>query len=187
MRRLPSPFAVGVLVAIVCLAALMAAPPTTAMAALMHGRMLGVHLALELFAIIVAALVVAISCHDIEGLHNPQASVMAGGFTIVVVLDLMHALTYEGMPSFITPSGTERAIFFWLAGRTFEVATLGLIAWGGWHAVRLGPAMLAALVISLALVLLGSFGLDLLPTTFVQGLGVTAFKAACACWPCPAC
>jgi PAS domain S-box-containing protein len=177
MRRSLWPFAAGVLIAIVCLLALMAAPPTTAMSALVHGRMLGVHLALELFAIIIASLAVAISCHDVEGFSNPQASVMAGGFTIVVVADLLHALTYEGMPQFITSSSTERAIFFWLAGRTVEVLTLGVIAWGGWRQLRRGPALAGAAVISLGLVALGSYGLAWLPVTFVPGQGVTAFKA----------
>jgi PAS domain S-box-containing protein len=178
MRRAVPPFATAVLVAMACLAALMAAPPDTAMSSLVQGRMLGVHLVLELFAVVVAALVVAVSWNDFDGLGNPQASVMAGGFTVVATLDVMHALTYDGMPLFITASSTERAIFFWLAGRTVEVMILGVVAWGGSRSLRRGPAMLGALAISLLLVVFGSYGLSWFPTTFVPGRGVTPFKAA---------
>lgn len=161
--------------ALAALAALMAVPPD-ALQPVLHGHMVSLHLVLELVAIVIAGLVVAVSSHDF-GERNPQASVTAAGFLVVLVLDVMHGLTYDGMPPFLTESGTERAVFFWLMGRTAEVVTLALIAWGGVPLLRRGATMSIAVLIALALVAIGSYRLEWFPTTFVPGEGVTAFKA----------
>ena len=46
-------------------------------------------------------------------------------FLAVGLSDFLHVLSYAGMPVFITPSGAEKAINFWLVARSFAV--LGLL------------------------------------------------------------
>lgn len=156
---------------------LMLAAPADFAGDFLHGRMLSVHLLLELVALVVGSLVVAVSWHQF-GHHKAEVSnTQLAGFTVVVVCDLLHALTYEGMPAFITESSTPRAIFYWLMGRTFEVLTLLVIALGLMPRIARGWSLGAGVVVASILTLLGSYALDGFPATFVQGKGVTAFKA----------
>jgi len=156
--------------------AIVSAPPDTA-SDLLTGRMLEVHLVLELFAIVIASLVVAVSWHNLERERDSSANVLLAGFAVVIGCDLMHALTYQGMPPLLTESSTPRAIFFWLMGRSFEVLTLGAVTAGlslRWpRMVLLG----IGLAVAVATIAFGSYALDVFPVTFVPGVGVTPFKA----------
>lgn len=164
------------LMAVLGMLAIVSVPPDTA-SRLLTGRMLELHLVLELFAIVIASMVVAVSWHTFDHQQDPTANTLLAGFTVVIGCDLMHALTYEGMPPLLTESSTHQAIFFWLMGRTFEVLTLGAIALGlvlhGSRAVLLA----LGLALAAALIAFGSYALDLFPVTFVRGSGVTPFKA----------
>ena len=143
-----------------------------------HTSMLTVHLLLELFAVIIATLIVVISWHAFGSPREvAQAKLMLAGFLVVGVCDLVHALTYEGMPLFLARSSTPRAIFFWLMGRTAEVTTFALIALGVGLAVPRTVALAAGAGVAAVIVAIGSYRLELFPSTFVQGQGVTSFKA----------
>ncbi|MCX7256449.1 MAG: PAS domain-containing protein, partial [Polaromonas sp.] len=94
-----------------------------------------------------------------------------------VSCDIFHALTYEGMPPLLGPSSTQRAIFFWLMGRTFEVTCMALLAFGKAPALFRRFPLVAGGLISAVLIWFGSYQIDNFPVTFVKGQGVTAFKA----------
>ncbi len=138
--------------------------------------MLELHLLLELFAVIVAILIAVVAWHDLQYNRNPASGVLLAGFAVVAVLDLVHALTYDGMPKLVTESSTPRAIFFWLAGRSFVLVTLLLLV----LRVRIHCSRWSWLAIASvcggAVFWLGTWGLDLVPVTFVPGSGVTPFK-----------
>ena len=154
----------------------MALPPFTG---LTHGQtgMLSVHLLLELFAIIIAMLIVTVSWHTFDARESNSSKVLICGFLIVACCDVMHALTYDGMPALLAESSTPRAIFFWLMGRSFEVATMALVAvnWAPPLSRKFWLGM--GLVASGVLVWFGSYHIDAFPITFVNGQGVTEFKA----------
>jgi PAS domain S-box-containing protein len=152
--------------------------PATSAESLLRGRMLSVHLVMELVAIVVAFLVVAVSLHSLDRDKDGTARFTACGFLVVALVDAMHTLTYNGMPAFITEGSTPRAIFFWLAGRTAEVGTLGAIAFGLAPRMRRATALFAGLGIACLVIWVGSYHLEAVPTTFVAGQGVTPFKAA---------
>ncbi len=144
----------------------------------LHERMLGVHLSLELVSIIVATLVVAASWHTFDQDSNRNTHVLLMGFTVVLACDLQHALTYAGMPKLLADSTTPRAIFFWLMGRSAEVLALAAIALGGVPRLTRMASLLLGGALALAITLFGNLGLDHFPQTFVEGSGVTTFKAA---------
>lgn len=139
--------------------------------------MLTTHLLMELFSVVVSALVVitAVSAisRDTEGMARP----LLFGFTVVAGCDLVHALSTEGMPSFLSPNSTAKAIFFWLCGRVFELITVCLIAarisWNGSY-IRWFAA--AAIIIGL-LIYTGTSHIDALPLMYETGKGVTPLKA----------
>lgn len=102
---------------------------------------------------------------------------LIAAFPVVAVCDLMHALTYAGMPELIGPNGTSRAIFFWLMGRSVEALALGVVAFGWVLPLRTrGAALALAAGVSVLLVAWGSVGLHLFPATFKAGQGLTGFK-----------
>ncbi len=167
--------ALGML-AVASLIAVMSLPPFTNP---IGGQtsMLTVHLLLELIAVIISVLVVTVSWHTFDGREALSAKVLICGFLIVACCDLVHALTYDGMPAFLTESSTPRAIFFWLMGRTFEVATMALVSiqWKAPLSRKFWLGM--GLVVSGVLIWFGSYRIDAFPVTFVKGHGVTEFKA----------
>lgn len=162
--------------AVLALMALMATPPE-ASPDWLRSRMLAVHTVVELFAILISGLVVASAWHTLDREKQSNAQVFVVGFVVVMVCDVLHVLTYQGMPPFINESSTPQAIFFWLMGRSAELLTLTAIAfsfvlrWSRW------ASLAAGLVIAGGIVFFGSFQLEHFPVTFVQGTGVTPFKA----------
>ena len=135
-----------------------------------------VHLLLEMFSVTVSGLVVAMAWHTLSRRGESMARLLVFGFTSVALLDMLHAVSYAGMPPFFTPSSTAKAVFFWLCARLIEVGTVLLIsarvpvpgARRGWLA--------ASLALSGLLFWVGSFELDRLPPTFVPGQGLTPLK-----------
>lgn len=138
---------------------------------------LQIHLLFELFSVIVAALIAVISWYDLKNNSRSKSGILLAGFTIVAAMDLLHALTYAGMPRLIIENSNHRAIFFWLTGRSFVALTLILFIL---PTVRIRMPrwlwLVIALLISTLFFWIGTFRLDWMPNTFVQELGVTSFK-----------
>ncbi len=143
---------------------------------------LPLHNILEVMAIAVACMVFGVTWNTHRYQKNGRALVLGVCFLGVALLDLTHTLSYEGMPDFVTPSGPEKSIAFWLAART--LAAMGLLAIAltphhlGPELNRISrPTVLAATLVLVALVhVLLLFYPHLLPRTFVPGSGLTAFK-----------
>lgn len=162
--------------AVLLMAAAIALPPIQMFPARPQ-NFLSVHLLLELFAVIVSVMVVSIAWSSLGRDNDTHANLLIVGFTVVAGADLIHALVYWGMPSLIVDGSTPLAIYFWLVGRSAEVITLLLVACGIRLPGRPGAWLVAGFVAILALSYLGAGFLDLLPATFIPGVGVTPFKA----------
>lgn len=144
------------------------------------GHYLPLHMALETLAIAVATMAFA-TAWSAPWHQQSRTSLLSPLFLGVALLDFSHMLSYQGMPDFVTPSGSEKAINFWLAARVLAAVSLLLAAAQiNLRAGRLGRWL------SLALVLLVVVGLHLLflgfphwlPRTFIEGQGLTPFKLA---------
>ena len=142
------------------------------------GLMLSVHLVLELFLVVVAALVVVMAWHAFKVEDLRVANTLILTFTLVMAMDFFHALSYAGMPDLGSPSSTSKAIFFWFAGRGIELLGLWLVV----LRVSLPGSRMQWQWLGLAgvglLFILGTWRLDWFPETFVEGEGVTDFKTA---------
>ena len=141
---------------------------------------LPIHTALEFVSIGVAFLVFATVW------HTPVKVVSAGSLWIAVAifsagwLDFAHTLSYEGMPTMVTPASPEKAIAFWLAAR-FTVA-LSLLG------ASIGPRLKrpstrarygilgAYAIINLAVFWAVIFHEAELPRTYIEGGGLTPLK-----------
>jgi len=138
------------------------------------------HTLMEMGAIVVSMLVFAVgwAAHSRERPGN--LLLLACVFLGVGLLDFLHTIAYSGMPDFVTPSGPEKAINFWLAARYLSALGLLAVAVLPWRPVSrqsvrwqglLGVTVLVALVAWVAL-----FRVEWLPRTFIPGQGLTSFK-----------
>ena len=94
---------------------------------------LPLHTIMEILSIAVAAMVFGIAWVTQKYRLNGRALVLGIGLLGVALLDVSHALSYAGMPDFVTPSHPEKAINFWLAAR--GMAAIALLWAAFWPAV----------------------------------------------------
>lgn len=137
------------------------------------------HTILESFSVVISILIFAIGWSTRHFAKMPNLSVFACLMLIVGLLDFQHALSYPGMPNFITPSNPEKAIQFWLFARVLTGLAILTIAISPWITLpRLNSSMLLIPTIAVTLIIswLILFQLPLLPRTFVEGEGLTPFK-----------
>ena len=140
---------------------------------------LPLHILCEFIAIAVSAMVFSLAWNFRERAENSRQVIVGTAFLAVALIDFAHTLSYAGMPALITPSGTEKAINFWLAGRLIAVAALlavALLPAQRWSSRACHAALIAALVLSTIVLWLGLAHADWLPSTFVDGQGLTPFK-----------
>lgn len=140
------------------------------------------HLLLELVSVVVAALVAATGWHTLHRHPNRQLAVVVCAYAGVAVLDLAHALLFEGMPAFFGPTGAGRAIAPYLAARLLAATAMAAVVWmpPGTQISRRGRWLLLGGTAGFALSLAAADqvwpGLRLL--LLQPGVGPTALKEA---------
>lgn len=106
--------------------------------------------------------------------------ILASVFFGVGLIDFLHVLSFEGMPDFVTSSGREKGIMFWLAARILSSAGLLIIAVLPWKPLLNRRTRWIILGIVLVVVFIvawiGLWHFDLMPRTFIEGIGLTRFK-----------
>ncbi|UCV27091.1 MASE3 domain-containing protein [Ferribacterium limneticum] len=154
-------------------------PPTKFFASPEH--YLPLHSVLEFLALTISAMVFSLAWNLRTQPRSSNNLLMGIGLLVVCLIDLAHTLSYNGMPSLVTPSSPEKAINFWLAGRF--IAALTLLAFATlpertWSALTSGLMLSGGLVVAALVWWVGLFHADILPRTFVPGEGLTLFKIA---------
>jgi len=139
--------------------------------------MLSVHSLIELFGIVISALVVTVSFHTLDEHVSQVRNILIAGLTATGLCDVAHLLYYEGMPGLVVDGTTSRAIFLWLMGRTTEVLIMALIAARVVLPGSRGTWLAIGAVLSLSIWWTAAFHLDVFPETFISGTGVTRFKS----------
>lgn len=137
------------------------------------------HSIAEILAVAVAAMIFGVGWHAARERESAFLVLVSTGFLAVALLDIAHLLSYKGMPDFVSPSGPEKAINFWLAARlSAAVALLGAVL-----APRLAEfprrrhaALAAALAWTCAVYWAVLHRPEWLPATFIPGQGLTPFK-----------
>ncbi len=171
----------ALLVAVAVLTAAAAGAPLLPEIRLFHDptEYLPLHTGLEFIAMAVSVMVFSLGWNLRRQADNSHAIVLAATFLGVALLDFAHTQTFVGMPDLIGPSGLEKTINFWLAGRA--MTALGLLAVAilplrTWPPLTCFAAVAAGIAVSMAGWWIGFFHADWMPRTFVPGQGLTAFK-----------
>ncbi len=139
------------------------------------------HTALEVFSITVSAMVFALGWNLRRTPQGGPFVWLGTVFLAVALSDFFHALSYPGMPLFVTPSDPEKAIGFWLAARVFAAVGLLVLAFlpvRRWSAAQARVMLLAALAMASLVAWVVLFQRQALPRAYIPGEGGTALKIA---------
>ncbi|MBC8014893.1 MAG: GGDEF domain-containing protein [Sporomusaceae bacterium] len=143
-----------------------------------------IHTILECISVLIAfsvGTIVWLMCEGFDDYCGKFVLMFGLSFFAVGIVDIMHILSYKGMPAFITPSSQEKAIFFWLYAR-YLVALGFLVAllWpkGKEFCLRkagyiLGIFSSAAIITA---TLLGTIYSNLIPALYLDPAGLTPLK-----------
>ena len=139
------------------------------------------HTFLEFLSIIVSAMIFGtVWVRIANNEQNRNYLILACSFLGVAILDLLHVFSFPGMPDLITVSSSEKTINFWLMARYFSALSLLLVLVLPWHttASRFTQWVVLSCVLALVstLTIIGLFYPSLIPSTYVEEQGLTAFK-----------
>ncbi|HEY8353541.1 MAG TPA: EAL domain-containing protein [Methylophilaceae bacterium] len=140
---------------------------------------LALHTLMEVIAICVATMIFAIGWNTSHQRHSDNILILSCIFLGVAILDFSHAMSFHGMPDYITASDPEKAINFWLAARTFAIVSLLIIIFRPWHhpsRINRYVILTTVLLITAILHAVLLFHQDMLPATFSADSGLTSFK-----------
>lgn len=141
---------------------------------------LPLHTALEAASIMVAALIFGVVWNAYAPERSGNVVILGAAFLGVGAIDFAHTLSYAGMPAFVTPSGPEKAIFFWLAARLVAATALLVVALRDERPLASPAArhvlLGAVLALTVSVYVTGLFHGERLPRTFIEGEGLTPFK-----------
>ena len=98
---------------------------------------------------------------------------IGGGYFWIGLLDLLHAMSYEGM-NVIPDSGANMAVQFWIGTRYFEALLLFSAPWFLTHALNRNRSFIFFGAVATIIVLLVFYGY--FPDSFIIGAGLTDFK-----------
>jgi len=138
------------------------------------------HTLLEMVSVVIAVLVFASGWNAYSRALPRHAVILACAFLGVALLDFSHAMSFTGMPHFITASSPQKSISFWLAARLLAALALFAVAIlpaekslraSSRYAWLLGVLSVVVLVHWVCL-----FRPQWVPETFLPGEGLTRFK-----------
>ncbi|HJW26936.1 MAG TPA: PAS domain S-box protein [Rhodocyclaceae bacterium] len=142
---------------------------------------LPLHTGLEFLSLAVCAMVVALGWNLRASSRNSEAMIIGASFLYAGLALFAHTLSYKGMPDFVTPSGPEKAIYFWFAerlGGAFGITLLLFVSAEHWSRLRCYLTMSLAIIGAAATWWVGLCHDDWFPRTFIEGRGLTPFKIA---------
>lgn len=137
------------------------------------------HNIVEFASVVVAFSIFGIAWFGQGRKNKPRVIWVSSLFFIVGVLDFMHALSYPGMPDFVTLNSANKTLHFWLFARFFTALALLSITLPYFEKPRRVPLLVGvffSIAIPSAIYFATIYFPQALPETFVVGSGLTFFK-----------
>lgn len=140
---------------------------------------LSFHMILEFFAISISCSIFLYGWKKHKQTKSGKLLLVSLVFFTIGMIDLVHTLTFKGMPVFINESSVAKATWFWVIARTIEAASMLLLLLLPERVFSRDPRNLL-LAVSLAFITLIVFIVfryeTSLPTLVVEGKGTTFLK-----------
>lgn len=141
---------------------------------------LPVHTLMETFSVMVAVLIFAVGWSGFTADRAKSIVVLSCALLCVGLIDMVHFLSYPGMPDFVTPNSGQKSIFFWLCARGILAATLLQTALTRWRPFDNGNSryflLVGALALTASCIWIGLYRLQWVPTLYVDETGLTRTK-----------
>ncbi len=158
------------------------APPLRALLGVAGVMPLWVHQLVETSSIVIAMLVFGVVWNAYSKERPGNILILACALLAVGLIDFAHLLSFRGMPDFITPSGPEKGLNFWLSARFIAALALLTVALRPWKPLASPFSRYKLLAGSLAVTALvywlGLYHEQAWPNTYIEGQGLTTFKIA---------
>jgi signal transduction histidine kinase len=134
----------------------------------------------EMFSIMVSLMLFGVVWNAFSGKRSGNLVILGCAALAIGLIDMGRLLSHRGMPDFITPSGPDKAIYFWLAARlvcALTLVTIGQRPRSPFDRARTRYLLLAASLAVTAFVFwLVLFRSHWFPIAYVEGIGMTPFK-----------
>lgn len=145
-----------------------------------HTDYLVFHSVVEIASAIVSFAVFIVGWYGYKANKNAHNLVIGVVFLTVALIDLAHALSYKGMPTFLTENTVSKASTLWISARL--VAGAGLVLAGltskdskrAW--LRPGVLLATGLIIATLVIVMATYYGNALPPMYIPGEGQTALK-----------
>ncbi len=133
------------------------------------------HSLAEIFSIVVAFSVFIIAWHSKKYIRNPYLLFIGIAYLFIALLDLLHTLSYKGMPIFIDYDYYANQM--WIGARYLESLTL-LLAFFFLKGDKVPNANIVFFVytVTTGILIASVFYWKIFPVCFVDGSGLTPFK-----------
>ncbi|MEH7106238.1 MULTISPECIES: MASE3 domain-containing protein [Bacillaceae] len=139
----------------------------------------GFHTLLESFSISISATIFFYGYKNFTETHSNRMLLLSFTFFLVGTLDLLHTLTFKGMPYFITESSVAKATWFWVSARVLQSMLILFLLVVKERKVkrdyRSGVLLLSA-VMTIVIASVIFYFEDKLPLLVVEGEGTTLLK-----------
>lgn len=135
------------------------------------------HNFVEFFSIVIAFVIFTIAWNTREHNENNYLIFLGSAYLFIGIIDFVHSLSYKGMGVFNFQTANVPTQL-WISARYLETSSL-LIAplLLGIKKLDIKKSMIVYSIVTF-FVLVSIFYLDIFPTTYIQGEGLTAFKIA---------
>ncbi len=133
------------------------------------------HTLAEFFSIVVAVTIFVIAWHSRHYIQNPYLLFIGIAYLFISLLDLLHTLSYKGMPIFTDYDYYANQL--WIGARYLESITLALAFLFLKENKQLKVAyVIPAYALVTYLIIAAIFEWKIFPVCFVDGSGLTPFK-----------
>jgi len=133
------------------------------------------HSFVEIFSIIISFMIFVIAIYTHEKITNNFLIIIGVAYGFIGGFDLIHTLAYKGMGVFKN-SGSDLPTQLWIIARYLESFSFLLALWFINFNKKYQINKVIYFYLSLSIVLLGSLYLNIFPTAFIEGQGLTQFK-----------
>jgi|GEM_PF-645782 len=134
----------------------------------------------EIFSIVVSFSIAGVGWYTYDQSRDRHALFLSCAFLAVGLIDLMHMLSYPGMPALVTLSSNIKSQQLWLAARM--VTAMAFLASSFVYPNSQNRLISRMVLLSAALIVSGFVFIGViyfpssLPVTFIEGKGLTPFK-----------
>jgi sigma-B regulation protein RsbU (phosphoserine phosphatase) len=140
---------------------------------------LPVHTLLEFISILFSFAIFTIVFYIYRRSSHLRFMVLASIFFIGGFIDMLHTLSYKGMPDFFVPGGASIPTTYWITARFIMAAGFlwaALIKPDRTARISRWTSLVISLSVSLILFYIVTFNIDMLPKVYIEGQGLTPLK-----------